>query len=100
MNAEKNLINAIRALLIGFPSVEKAVLFGSRARRDNGERSDYDIALYGNPSRDDKIRLRFAFSEELPTLHKIDLIFMNEAHPAAFLSNIEKEGISFYEKTE
>ena len=79
-----------------YVAVEKAVLFGSRARGDNGARSDYDVAVYGALSPADKNKMRFAFSEELPTLHKIDLIFIGDLADEEIKHNIEKEGIIIY----
>ncbi len=98
MNVDPNLINFIKETLKSFPSVERAALFGSRARGDNRERSDYDIAIYGTLSQSDTAKLRYLLQEELPTLHKIDVIFMQGKYDEAFIENIEKEGITFYEK--
>lgn len=97
MNADKNLIAAFVKELQKYNTVEKAVLFGSRARGDGNERSDYDVAIYGELSANEKTALRYNVQEELPTLHKIDLVFMNEAKPPKFIANIEKDGITFYD---
>ncbi len=98
MNADRHLINEMVKYFKRYPQIEKAVLFGSRARGDNTEKSDYDIAVYGILSDADKTVLRFAFNEELPTLHKIDLIFMSEQAQSDFTDSIEREGKSIYEK--
>lgn len=97
MNADKALIHAISELLPKYPTARRAALFGSRARGDNTERSDYDIAVYGDISTSDKLQMRSAFREELPTLHKIDLVFVNEIGDAGFLKSIEQEGVIFYD---
>ncbi|MDE5897187.1 MAG: nucleotidyltransferase domain-containing protein [Clostridia bacterium] len=96
MNADKQLLYTISERLKEYPSIEKAVLFGSRARGDNTERSDYDIAVYGQLAQNDKYELRYIFREELPTLHKIDLIFMQDQNGSVFMENIEREGIIIY----
>ena len=96
MNADENLINAMRERFAEYPSIKKAVLFGSRARGDNTERSDYDVAVYGDLDESECALLRCDFDEELPTLHKIDLVFMCRRQPSKFVENIEKEGIVFY----
>lgn len=96
MHTDQQLIAAIQAQFARYPAIKKAVLFGSRARGDNTERSDYDIAVYGNLTRLERATLRYACDEELPTLHKIDLIFMQEQSPSAFTENIEREGIAIY----
>lgn len=98
MNADKNLIDKMTEHFKKYPKIEKAVLFGSRARGDNTEKSDYDIAVYGELASADKTFLRSVFDDELPTLHKIDLIFMSEQVKSDFTDSIEREGKSIYEK--
>lgn len=93
---DSKLLAAITVELDKHPTIEKVVLFGSRARGDNTERSDYDIAVYGDLPHRERAELRYIFDEELPTLHKIDLIFMQEQTPSKFTENIEKEGIKIY----
>lgn len=84
--------------LVKYSSIEKAVLFGSRARGDNDERSDYDIAVFGELSHADKAKLRMLTDDGLPTLHKIDLVFVNEIANVALMDNIQREGVRFYGK--
>ena len=96
MIADEKLMAAITAQFAKIPSITKAVLFGSRARGDCTERSDYDIAVYGDVECRDRVNLRYICDEELPTLHKIDLIFMQEQPHSKFTENIEKEGVKFY----
>lgn len=96
MNIDNQLLSTLTAHFTRYSSVTKAVLFGSRARGDNSERSDYDIAVYGNLSQQERAELRCICDEELPTLHKIDLIFMQEQLPSKFTENIEKEGVVIY----
>lgn len=84
--------------LAKYSSIEKAVLFGSRARGDNDERSDYDIAVFGELSHADKAKLRTLTDDGLPTLHKIDLVFVNEIANVALMDNIQREGVRFYGK--
>lgn len=96
MDNSKNLLSVITAHFARYSSIKKAVLFGSRARGDNTERSDYDIAVYGDLTHSERVELRYICDEELPTLHKIDLIFMQEQSPSKFTENIEKEGVKIY----
>lgn len=75
---------------------EKIVLFGSRARGDNRERSDIDLAIYGMPEEN---RARFwSDVDDLPTLLKFDLVHITSHTDAEFLQNIEKDGVTLYEK--
>ena len=81
-----------------YPAIKRAVLFGSRARGDYREQSDYDVAIYGELSSSDKTVLRSFCAEDLPTLHKIDLIFMSEQDGTAIAESIKREEIIFYDK--
>ena len=97
MNFENTkLLNAILSEFQKYPNIEKVVLFGSRARGDYSERSDYDLAIYGNLTQTEISALRSAFNEDLPTLHKIDLIFMQEHLLPNFIKSIETEGVKIY----
>jgi len=98
MNVDGRLVEEIINRLKREPSVEKAVLFGSRARGDNTERSDYDVAVYGKVPYAVQRDLRVFCCEELWTLHKIDLVFVTEKTYGKLLENIENEGVTLYEQ--
>ncbi len=77
-------------------NAEKLLLFGSRARGDNRERSDIDLAIYGMPEEN---RARFWFDiDDLPTLLKFDLVHVTDLTDAELVENIEKDGVILYEK--
>ena len=46
LQSKDRVLEQIIAVLRRFPQIEKAVLFGSRARGDYRPQSDYDIAIY------------------------------------------------------
>ena len=78
--------------------IEKVVLFGSRARGDNSRVSDYDIAIFGNElSPIDKALFSFDI-EEISTLKKIDIVFIDESLDDELIRNITKEGVVIYEQ--
>lgn len=97
MNADCKVISALVNKLKDIPSVKRAVLFGSRARGDSSDRSDYDVAVYGVLSLYEKAALRYACDNDIPTLHKIDLIFVKDVDSPALLENIDKDGIVIYD---
>lgn len=92
------IIKALKDIFIKCESVERVMLFGSRARGDNKERSDYDVAVFGNVSEEDKLEI-FLRTEDLPTLLKIDVAYVDELDQDKFVANILKEGIIFYDRT-
>lgn len=81
---------------LGFKyQVDKIVLFGSRARGDNRERSDIDIAVFG---LSDVLRADFLEDiDQLPTLLEFDVVQIKEDTNLQLLTNIEKDGVTLYD---
>ena len=77
----------------------KLILFGSRARGDASERSDFDIAVVGSHITHAKwAQTVVTIKENIPTLCGIDLILMNDTTPHDLAKRIEREGKIIYEK--
>lgn len=94
MNIDKELLAIIIKVLKKY-DVEKAVLFGSRARGDNRENSDIDIAFY----TDNKEVFHFLKDEmdQIDTILKIDLFDAKNIKKQPLLDGIKKDGITIYE---
>lgn len=76
--------------------VEKMVLFGSRARGTNQEKSDIDLAVYGCMDFDD---FSYDMEENVWTLLEFDLIDMDDKMVSEELKKeIERDGVVIYEK--
>lgn len=80
-------------------SVQKLILFGSRARGDQTERSDYDIAIQFKKDSHDSSRIKFIskISEKSPTLCKIDIIDLDRELNQKFRNRIISEGKTLFE---
>ncbi len=92
-----NILHCLTEEFGKYNSIERALLFGSRARGDFSEHSDYDVAVFGEIASSDKARLRTWVEEDLHTLHKVDIVFAADISDTAFLATIN-EGICFYDK--
>lgn len=92
------LIEDLAGRLARHPAVERVRLFGSRARGDNFERSDIDLAVEapGMPASD-WLKIKLDFEEEAPTLLLIDLVRSEEA-VEDLRGQIRDEGIVVYER--
>ena len=91
------LFNQIKELGLKY-GAGKIVLFGSRARGDHQARSDIDLAVFGLPTTK---QAPFALAmEDLPTLLKIDIVFVGAQTPPELLAEIEKEGKTIMERQE
>mgnify|MGYP000233587841 FL=1 len=76
-------------------SVRKIILFGSRARGNNTERSDVDIAVYGG----DFDSFYWDIKEKINSLLMFDIIQADSAISDDLKHEIEKDGVIIYEKT-
>lgn len=95
MNLDKVVLGEIISISKKYSDIKKVVLFGSRARGDNEERSDIDLAIYCNSSI-------LEFIEEVEnnttTLLEFDFSNMNTIEDELFIEQVTKEGIILYEK--
>lgn len=94
----KNLI--FYKKLTSLPFIEKILLFGSRARKDNRPRADIDLAIYcPNASFEDWDTIQ-KIIETADTLLKIDCIRLDELKNSSEIKQaILKQGIKLYEKS-
>lgn len=95
-NLRDKVIKEIKNIAKKYP-ISKIVLFGSRARGDNKETSDIDIAVYTLSEFNSEGTFASEI-EELDTLLKVDVVFMKDIENAGFINNINKEGIVIYER--
>ena len=76
--------------------VERIVLFGSRARGTNQEKSDIDLAVYGCEQFFD---FQTEVEEKVWTLLRFDMVDMSqESISEELLDEINKDGVILYEK--
>ena len=75
-------------------SIEKLVLFGSRARGTNTERSDIDIAVYGG----DFDSFYWDVKEKVHSLLSFDVVEADKPISEELKQEIEKDGVIIYEK--
>ncbi len=77
-------------------SANKVVLYGSRARGDNREKSDVDIAVFGMPKSE---QILFVGDiNDIPTLLKFDIVFVTDETDPALMNNIYKDGVIIMDK--
>lgn len=75
-------------------SIDKVVLFGSRARGTHSERSDVDLAVYGG----DFDGFYFDVKEEIHSLLSFDMIEADDKMSEELRTEIERDGVPIYEK--
>lgn len=74
--------------------LSRVVLFGSRARGTNRERSDVDLAVTGKNVAD----FQFMLEDEADSLLSFDVVDMETIMSQKLKQNIEREGVCLYAK--
>lgn len=81
-----------------FPAIEKAVLYGSRAKGNFREGSDIDLTLYGvELSKDLRSNVACAL-DDLMLPYTIDLSVFDKLNHAELEEHIERVGVLFYDR--
>ncbi|MCD4831558.1 MAG: nucleotidyltransferase domain-containing protein [Anaerohalosphaeraceae bacterium] len=95
---EQNDIDSILRVLAEFEQIESAVIFGSRAKGNNKEASDVDIAVKGKEITDKTIiRLR-ASLEDLPLPYFFDVIDYDKIENRNLIEHIDRVGKAIYKQ--
>ena len=74
--------------------LDKVILFGSRSRGDNRERSDIDLAIQGG----DTVAFAASADEDIPTLLMFDVVDLDKPVQSELLEEIRRDGVVIYEK--
>lgn len=78
--------------------LQKAYVFGSRARGNYTDRSDLDIAVLGNNISSRQLNLLKDRLDNLNTVINFDIIDANKIKKKVMLDNILKEGVLIYDR--
>lgn len=86
----------IRQILEDFPAVEKAVLYGSRAKGTYRHGSDIDLTLFGE-HLDLQVLAEIAVRlEDLPIPYQVDLSLWEQIAHEGLREHIMRVGVVFY----
>jgi len=81
----------IRAVLAKY-HLQKAVVYGSRARGDHRPNSDIDIAVWPKEGTADRIAMLSAELDGLDIIYKIDLLEMRPDTDPALAAKVARDG--------
>ncbi len=93
VNLPERVINDIAAFSKKH-GIDKVILFGSRARGTNSQRSDIDIAVFGG----DFDGFYHDINENIHSLLMLDIVNADGYVSDDLKQEIEKEGVTIYEK--
>jgi predicted nucleotidyltransferase len=94
--SESILLN-IKTVFSNFREIEKAVLFGSRAKGNFYEGSDIDIAVFGEKLNFEKVLDISIDLDKIDLLQTIDLVHFEKIKEAELKKHIERVGIKIYD---
>jgi uncharacterized protein len=86
----------IRRVLSGFPAVERAILYGSRAKGTHRAGSDIDLTLVGDTlTHQDLLAIELAL-DDLLLPWKFDISLHHQLTHEALLAHIARVGVTLY----
>ena len=86
----------ITSVLARFPDVEKAVIYGSRAKGNHRKGSDIDLTLFGDGINDTVMSRIYWALDDLLLPYKIDLSLFSGLKEPALVDHIRRVGIVLY----
>lgn len=89
-------IDKIRTVFAGHPEVERAILYGSRAKGTYRPSSDIDLCLQGDELSLSQLWQLENQLDDLLLPYKIDLSIYRQIDNPALLEHINRAGIVFY----
>lgn len=90
-------LEAIRQILTQFPAVQKAVIYGSRAKGTYRPGSDIDLTLYGESLDLDTLGHIATLLDESPIPYQVDLSLYGHIDHPGLREHIERVGQLFFQ---
>jgi predicted nucleotidyltransferase len=94
----KRDMQTIRDIFLQFPEVEKAFIFGSRAKGNYRPGSDIDLAIMDKGVSNLTIRKLYAAFEEGSLPYRVDPAHFPSLTSPEFIAHIQSAGVPFYDR--
>jgi len=91
-------LQLILGVINNFEEIEKALIFGSRAKGTNRPGSDIDLALIGDKLNSLLVNRVSSALDDLPLPYMFDLINYHEINNEFLKKKVDDEGKLFYER--
>ena len=93
-----SVIINIKNILYKYEEIEKASIFGSRARGDYKKTSDIDIAIFSKNITSTRLNLLRNEFEELDIIYTIDVVEFYKTSKEELKNNIINDGIVIFDR--
>jgi predicted nucleotidyltransferase len=97
---KKNHIKQIQSVFDNYPAIEKAILYGSRAKGNYRGGSDIDLSLVGQALDLGLLHQIENALDDLLLPYNIDLSIFHKIDNLDLINHIERVGVIFYERNE
>jgi len=98
---QESTIERICTVFAKYPQVEKAVLYGSRAKGSYRNGSDIDLTLFGGADLTlDALHKMMDEMDDLLLPYTMDLSIFNQISDHDVIEHIQQVGVTFYERQE
>jgi len=88
----------VRQILASYPQIEKAVLYGSRAKGNYKAGSDIDLTLFGAALDHQSLMSIASALEESDIPYTVDLSLFEQIETPALREHIQRVGQVFYQR--
>ncbi len=95
---DDNVIEKICSVFARFPALEKAVLYGSRAKGNYRDGSDIDLTFYGDALTQNDVGDIADALDDLLLPYMFDLSIFETLNHAELRDHINRVGIEFYKR--
>jgi len=92
------LIEKITSILHAYPEVEKAIIYGSRAKGNFREGSDIDMVIQGKKLTNEIRNQIFWEIDELNSPYSLDLTLYHQINSSELIQHIDRVGKLLYQK--
>jgi uncharacterized protein len=93
---KKRVILELYSIFENIETLDKVIIFGSRARGDFKSRSDIDLAIQ---SENDRLTSKILGQiEESDIFLHVDVVNINFVESEKFIDNVKEQGIIFWER--
>ncbi|OGT46080.1 MAG: hypothetical protein A3E82_08150 [Gammaproteobacteria bacterium RIFCSPHIGHO2_12_FULL_38_11] len=92
-------INKVNAVFKKYASIEKVIIYGSRAKGNYKNGSDIDLTFIGKISDSEWTKIYFDL-DDLLTPYTFDLSLLSKIENPNLIAHIERVGKVFYERDE
>nr|VFJ70132.1 MAG: Nucleotidyltransferase domain-containing protein [Candidatus Kentron sp. FM]VFJ70502.1 MAG: Nucleotidyltransferase domain-containing protein [Candidatus Kentron sp. FM]VFK14754.1 MAG: Nucleotidyltransferase domain-containing protein [Candidatus Kentron sp. FM] len=93
---DQTVIDKINGVLAGFASIEKAMLYGSRAKGNHRPGSDIDLAIVGSGVTQEELLEMDGELDDLLLPYTIDLCRFHEIRNPDLIGHIDRVGVVFF----